>query len=139
MREIIRSFQAQCQLTGLERARLLQKLVSASIAYASPCPIGQPSDGLEFYRTVCLPAALHVISDVNELTVIDTQQALTDTNTLYLARFMTLNSPSIDTGKCKFAEGMTNTGFDYSIHYNYWITKFLTAVVVDIAEHQQSL
>lgn len=128
MREIIAIFQNQCMLSGVERTRLLQKLVSASVAYASPVPTGDPYRGLDHYRMLSLPLALQVISEVNERVLIDTEQALNDTSHLYICRYDVMNTPVIDLGECPFVKGMTETGFDYTQHFNMWVPKFLTAV-----------
>lgn len=137
MREILASFQTNCLLTGLERARLLQKVVSAACAYATPCVNGAEEDGQGFYRNLALPIALKVISEVNERVMIDTQQALTDTQELYMDRYLVLNTPQVPVGKCAFACSLTDSGFDYTQHYNYWAPKFLAAVVQYLSKQKE--
>lgn len=129
MREILASYQTNCLLTGLERTRLLQKVVSAACAYAAPCVPGSEADGLGFYRNLTLPIALKVISEVNERVLLDTQQALSDVQELYLDRYLVLNTPKVPVCKCAFQASLTESGFDYTQHYNYWAPKFHVAVL----------
>lgn len=128
MREIIAIFQNQCMLSGVERTRLLQKLVSAGVAYASPVPTGDPFRGMDHYRMLGMPLTLQVISEVNERVLIDTEQALNDARYLYTCRYDVLNTPLIDLCECPFVKGLTETGFDYTQHFNAWAPKFLAAV-----------
>ena len=129
MREILANFQSQCVLSGVERTRLLQKLVSSAVAYASPVPTGEPNRGMDHYRMLGLPLALQVISEINERVLIDTEQALSDARHLYICRYDTLNTPIVDTSECPFIKGLTETGFDYTQHFNAWVPKFLAAVI----------
>ena len=138
MREILASYQTNCLLTGLERTRLLQKVISAAVAYSTPCVNGSVDDGLGFYRNLALPIALKVVSEVNERVMLDTQQALTDVQELYLDRYNVLNTPLVPVGKCAFACSLTDSGFDYTQHYNYWAPKFLRAVVEYLAKSQEA-
>lgn len=139
MRDILAAYQTNCLLTGLERTRLLQKVISAACAYAAPCVPGAESDALGFYRNLALPIALKVISEVNERILLDTQQALTDTQELYLDRYLVLNTPRVPTGKCAFQAGLTESGFDYTQNYNYWAPKFQLAVLAYLNKQEPAV
>lgn len=121
-REIINQFKAEINLVGKERAVLLSKVVSASIAYTTPVLTGDPADIDDFYLKLVSEKTNDIVSDINEHILIDTNVCVTESRKLWNARYTTLNSVFPDNFPIEFSESI-----QHKTQYNYWVRRFINA------------
>ena len=130
LREVIREFQRDCTVTGNSRQIVLQKAVSAAIAYSLPMYVGTVDEAVSYYRGPNYDKAIQLTSFVNELIVINTTEVLKYVEILWTNRYLTLNTPSTNLIRNEFYVNLKDP-VDLVILYNYWSERFLTAIIND--------
>lgn len=128
VKEFIRNFQNNSLLQGVERVVLLQKVVAGAIAYAAPCFNGSIGEMGTHYRNTVLSSSISVITDVNELFIVNTDAIMHDVKLLWEGRYECLNFPEHSTKTEQFHNSLSEGTTDISNKYNYWVRQ-LTPVV----------
>jgi hypothetical protein len=127
MREILHSFQVNSGLVGPNRSTVLEKCLAASIAYSAPCFAGEVGGDMGFYRTLVQGPAMKLISSVNEICLVRTDQVLADVQRLWLARYHAINNPRVGPSTDAFYTDL-KAGDGLTSHYELWVGKFHTAM-----------
>lgn len=125
MFEIIHNYRKDCLLQGPQRIKLLQKVVAASAAYSSPCPVGSMTDVNGFYMEMCRHNAIKIVSAINEHILINTDEVMADVELLWKGRFELINSPQDCKAFEKFHGSLSSYGEEVSSSYEYWVERFL--------------
>lgn len=132
MRQILRAFQNKTTVTLKDRTELIQYLVAAGVAYSCPVTQGPVNAGLAEYRATVMPAAMKIISEVNEVFIVNTEWVLNTVRDQWVARYNILNSP------IRFSfEPHLNPSSPFKealIHeYNNWVDEFCAACAIAAA------
>lgn len=128
LKEFVRVFQNNSLLHGIERVTLLQKVIAASIAYSAPCYSAKLGDKVSIYRQEVLTPAIKLITEINELFIINTDNVLEDVKLVWEGRFETINSPIYSPKILHFHKSLYEGQPDLSNKYNYWV-RLLAPVV----------
>lgn len=132
MRQILRAFQNRTVVTLQDRQELVQYLTAAGIAYSCPVPQGPADNALAEYRRTVMPAAMKVISAVNECFVVNTDWVLNLVRDQWVARYNILNSPI----RFSFEPHLQpSSPFKEALiqEYNNWVEQFQQASAAFIA------
>lgn len=132
MRQILRAFQNRTVVTLQDRQELVQYLTAAGIAYSCPVPQGPADAALAEYRRTVMPAAMKVISAVNECFVVNTDWVLNLVRDQWVARYNILNSPI----RFSFEPHLKpSSPFKEALiqEYNNWVEQFQQAAAAHIA------
>jgi hypothetical protein len=127
MRELLRNFQSRCTVIGPDRNLVLTKLLSAGIAYATQVPYGELEDMRISYEKCVINPAIKVISEVNEVLVINTEEVLKEVKCLWEARYKVLNTPIATTDVYDHLAVLRSATRDFVEVYNYWVLDFQRA------------
>lgn len=130
MREMLHTFQTRAGLVGPIRSQVLEKCLSAAIAYAAPCFVGDVDDGMGYYRNSVQGNAMKLISQVNEICIVSADKVLADVERLWLHRYNTINNPIECHEHRRFYAEMEG-GDNITGHYELWVRKFLTATFAE--------
>ena len=127
MHEFINNYQSKSDLVGVERSLLLQKVISAGVAYSCPVVQGSMDDVNNLYRQMCLPNAIKIVSKVNEQMLVNVDEVLADIQLLWCGRYEQVNSPLSSTKVSDFHKSLTTFATDISVQYEYWVTQSVLA------------
>ena len=132
LREVVRNYQSQSGLNGAERSFILERVVAASIAYSTMCPVGPIEEYGTYYNTVVRNAAEEIVSQVNEIQLINTNNVMQLVRNIWDMRYNIVNTPMFVINFVEYKDSMVIcNGSDLTDKYNAWITPF-SKVITEI-------